>query len=81
MGTRDREEGSALDFEALEVELSVTLARRSFGRERNGYARSEVDAFCSQVATIAQQMLTRAASLTAEARGRRRAGCLQPTGR
>jgi cell division septum initiation protein DivIVA len=55
-----------MDFDALEVELSVALARRSFRTVKNGYDREEVDAYLSYALTTARQLLGAAAELSKE---------------
>jgi cell division septum initiation protein DivIVA len=56
-----------MDFDALEVELSVALARRSFRTVKQGYDREEVDAYLSYALTTARQLLTAAGELNKEA--------------
>lgn len=56
-----------MDLDALEVELSVALARRSFRNVKNGYDPQEVDAYLSYALTTARQLLGAAAELSKEA--------------
>lgn len=56
-----------MDLEALEVELSVALARRSFRNVKNGYDPEEVDAYLSYALTTARQLLGAAAEVSKEA--------------